>query len=109
MIAAMRHRPTWRQASGILTERRAAAVKKPSLRELRAISRVSLPAMLVVAIGLAITAHFVPNGKPGRRARCRSRAGDVRRVRVICSVARCPTSEVAEWIAKHPPHQIAAA
>jgi PAS domain S-box-containing protein len=38
-----------------LTEGRAAAVKKPSLRELRAILRVSIPVMLVVAIGLAIT------------------------------------------------------
>jgi PAS domain S-box-containing protein len=38
-----------------LTEERPAAVKKPSLRELRAFVRVSLPAMLVVAIGLAIT------------------------------------------------------
>jgi PAS domain S-box-containing protein len=38
-----------------LTEGRAAAVKKPSLRKLRAILRVSLPGMLVVAIGLAIT------------------------------------------------------
>jgi PAS domain S-box-containing protein len=38
-----------------LTEARPAAVKKPSLRELRALVRVSLPAILVVAIGLAIT------------------------------------------------------
>ena len=40
---------------GTLTEARPAAVKKPSLRELRALVRVSLPAILVVAIGLAIT------------------------------------------------------
>ena len=38
-----------------MTEARPAAVKKPSLRELRAFVRVSLPAILVVAIGLAIT------------------------------------------------------
>jgi len=38
-----------------LIEERPAAVKKPSRRTLRAFVRVSLPAMLVVAIGLAIT------------------------------------------------------
>jgi PAS domain S-box-containing protein len=38
-----------------LSEERPAAVKKPSLRELRAIFRVWIPAMLVVAIGLTIT------------------------------------------------------
>jgi PAS domain S-box-containing protein len=38
-----------------LIERHPAAVSKPSLRELRAILRVSLPVVLVVAIGLAIT------------------------------------------------------
>jgi PAS domain S-box-containing protein len=38
-----------------LTEQRPAAVKKPPLPELRAFVRVSLPAILVVSIGLAIT------------------------------------------------------
>ena len=38
-----------------MTEERPDAVKKLSLRELRALVRVSLPAILVVAIGLAIT------------------------------------------------------
>jgi PAS domain S-box-containing protein len=38
-----------------LTEAAPAAVKKLSLRELRAFVRVSIPVMLVVAIGLAIT------------------------------------------------------
>jgi PAS domain S-box-containing protein len=38
-----------------LTEERPAAEKKPSLRKLRAFVRGSLPAMLVVAIGLTIT------------------------------------------------------
>jgi PAS domain S-box-containing protein len=38
-----------------LTEKRPAAESKPSLREFRAILRVSLPVMLVVAIGLVIT------------------------------------------------------
>jgi PAS domain S-box-containing protein len=38
-----------------LTEQRPAAVKKPPLPEFRAFVRVSLPAILVVSIGLAIT------------------------------------------------------
>jgi PAS domain S-box-containing protein len=38
-----------------LTEARTESVKKPPLRELRAFVRVSLPAILIVAIGLAIT------------------------------------------------------
>jgi hypothetical protein len=89
-----------------LIEEHPAAAKKPSLHELRAFVRVSIPVMLLAAIGLATVDaenKFITSlawAQPVTR--CQTGQG-------YLFSRPMPASEVAEWIAKHPPQQAAAA